>query len=199
MRLILNDQELIRFDSDSRTVRAAVRPHPGDPMPRRLPLPSAIVLLLALGACGREPSEPGPGASSAADSAGPTATTAARTATPIDSVIAWAEDIRSGIAPLAGRVGGDPEGARQRAVELYITRQERIEQTVGPGTGSGDALERSVHEAEARFHDLMQILGTTPPPDSTSVEAAVSALDRELIRVLDLVPAHAAGAAGGAR
>jgi hypothetical protein len=161
-------------------------------MPRRPFFSSAILLLLALGACGREPSEPGRGASAAADSAGPPAA-AARTNAPVDSVIAWAEDIRSGIAPLPGQVGEDPDGARQRAVELYVTRQERIEQTVGPGTGSGDALEGSVHEAEARFHDLMQILGTTPPPDSASVEAAVSALDRELIRVLDLASARAAG------
>lgn len=163
-------------------------------MPRQLLLPCA--LLLVLGGCDRESPDPGPVPSEAADSAGPTPTAAAPTDMPVDSVIAWAEDIRSGIAPLAGLVGGDPEGARQRAVDLYITRQERIEQTVGPGTGSGDALEGSVHEAEARFHDLMQILGTTPPPDSASVDAAVSALDGELIRVLDLAPAHAAGGAG---
>ena len=166
-------------------------------MPRQLLLPCAI--LFVLGACDRESPDRGPGASETADSAGPTPTAAAPTDVPVDSVIAWAEDIRSGIAPLAGLVGGDPEGARQRAVELYITRQERIEQTIGPGTGSGNALEGSVHEAEARFHDLMQILGTTPPPDSASVEAAVSALDRELIRVLDLAPARAPGAAGGAQ
>jgi hypothetical protein len=160
-------------------------------MPRR-PFLSSVILLLALEACGREPSEPGRGAPAAADSGGPTAQ-AARTDAPGDSVVAWAEDIRSGIAPLPGQVGEDPDGARQRAVDLYITRQERIEQTVGPGTGSGDALEGSVHEAEARFHDLMQILGTTPPPDSASVEAAVSALDRELVRVLDLASARAGG------
>ena len=148
-------------------------------MPRRPSFPFPILLLAALGACDREPPEPDPAAQ------------------PVDSVIAWGEDIRSGIAPLAARVGGDPEGARQRAVELYITRQERIEQTVGPGTGSGAALEQAVHDAEARFHDLMQILGTTPPPDSTGVEAAVSALDRELIRVLELAPARAAAAARG--
>lgn len=161
-------------------------------MPRRLFLRFAIVLLL--GACDRESPDRGQGAP--ADSAGATPTAAPANA-PVDSVIAWAEDIRAGIVPLAARVGGDAEGARQKAVELYVTRQERIEQTVGPGTGSGDALEQAVHEAEARFHDLMQILSTTTPPDSASVEAAVSALDRELIRVLDLAPARAAGAAGG--
>ena len=167
-------------------------------MPRCLLLPSAILLLTVLGACDRELPEPEAGASPA-DSAGARTTAAAHADAPVDSVIVWAEDIRSGIAPLSGRVGGDPDGARQRAVELYVTRQERIEQTVGPGTGSGAALEQAVHEAEARFHELMQILGTTTPPDSASVEAAVSALDRELIRVLELAPARTAAAAGGAQ
>jgi hypothetical protein len=164
-------------------------------MPRRLPLPSAIVLLLALGACGREPSEAEPGATAAPDPAVAPSTSDEPGTASVDSVIAWAEDIRAGISPLAGQVGGDPDGARQRAVELYVTRQERIEQTIGPGTGSGDALEESVHEAEARFHELMQLLGTTPPPDSASVDAAVSALDRELIRVLDLAPSQGATSA----
>ncbi|HET7693519.1 MAG TPA: hypothetical protein VFM44_10575 [Gemmatimonadota bacterium] len=106
---------------------------------------------------------------------------------PADSVVAWATEIREGIRPLPTRVAGDPDGARQRAVELYVTRQERIEQAVGPGTGAPVDLAESVHEAEARFHELMQLLGETPPPDSAAVESAVEALDARLAEVVELL------------
>jgi hypothetical protein len=101
-------------------------------------------------------------------------------------VVAWAEEIRAGISGLPARVADDPDGARQRAVELYVTRQERIEQTSGPGTGSPADLAESVHEAEARFHEVMQLLGETPAPDSTAVRGAVQALDARLAEVVDL-------------
>ena len=80
----------------------------------------------------------------------------------------------------------DPDGARQRAVELYVTRQERIEQAAGPGTGSPADLAESVRVAEARFHELMQLLGETPPPDSAAVGGAVEALDARLAEVVAL-------------
>jgi hypothetical protein len=102
-----------------------------------------------------------------------------------DSVVAWAEEIRAGIADLPTRVTDDPDGARQRAVELYVTRQERIEQASGPGTDAPTDLAESVHQAEARFHELMQLLGATPPPDSAAVQDAVLALDARLVEVVD--------------
>jgi hypothetical protein len=102
-----------------------------------------------------------------------------------DSVVAWAAEIRVGIADLPTRVTDDPDGARQRAVELYVTRQERIEQASGPGTGAPADLAESVHQAEARFHELMQLLGATPPPDSAAVHEAVLALDARLAEVVD--------------
>lgn len=106
---------------------------------------------------------------------------------PLDSVLVWAADIRAGIAALPARVEADPLAARQRAVELYVTRQERIEQTVGPGTGSAPDLAEAVHEAEARFHELMQLLGETPPPDSARVAEAVETLDARIGEVTDLL------------
>lgn len=102
-----------------------------------------------------------------------------------DSVVAWAAEIRAGIADLPTRVTDDPDGARQRAVELYVTRQERIEQASGPGTGAPADLAESVHQAEARFHELMQLLGATPPPDRAAVHEAVLALDARLAEVVD--------------
>ena len=156
-------------------------------MPLRSPRSLAILVCLALGACGQGP--PDSGADVGTEGAGVGAPPGAGAA--VDSVTVWIEDIRAGIAPLPAQVASDPEGARQRAVELYVTRQERIEQAVGPGTGSDAALAESVHDAEARFHELMQILGTTPPPDSASVGGTVSALDSELARVLGLARATA--------
>ncbi len=159
-------------------------------MPRnQLFLILTLLLLAAVVACGGS-SEPSAGDGSEADAAGDTSAAPA-ISTPVeqvppDSVIAWAEEIREGISLLAAQVGSDPDAARQRAVELYVTRQERIEQAAGPGTGSPAELGASVHEAEARFHELMQLLGESPPPDSTEVENAIQALDARLADVIDL-------------
>lgn len=145
-------------------------------------------LLAAAVACGggSEPSTgDGPGGEEAAgDTAALPAVSALAERAPAD-VIGWAEEIREGISLLAGQVGSDPDGARQRAVQLYVSRQERIEQAAGPGTGSPADLAESVHEAEARFHELMQLLGESPPPDSTAVASAVQALDTLLAEVVE--------------
>ena len=155
----------------------------------RVPLRSVPIFVLLAAACGG----PDQGAGSDEEAApGDSSTAAAALApgapspAPADSVIAWATQIREGIRPLPARVATDPEGARQRAVELYVTRQERIEQAAGPGTGSPADLAESVHEAEARFHELMQLLGETPPPDSAAVGGAVEALDARLAEVVGL-------------
>lgn len=125
------------------------------------------------------------GEEAASDTAALPAVSALAERAPADSVIGWAEEIREGISLLAGQVGSDPDGARQRAVQLYVSRQERIEQAAGPGTGSPADLAESVHEAEARFHELMQLLGESPPPDSTAVASAVQALDTLLAEVVE--------------
>lgn len=153
---------------------------------RPLPFPIVIPALLAAAlACGSEPA-PAPAGEEAPPIPADTAPVA-RSAVPSDSVVAWADDIRAGIAPLPVQVGTDPAAARQRAVELYVTRQERIEQAVGPGTGSAPALAAAVHEAEARFHELLQLLGETPPPDADRVGDAVAALDARIDEVVTLV------------
>lgn len=167
-------------------------------MPRTL-LASILPLSLSVAvACGGG-SEPSAGDVSEADAPGegasPAVSAPAPTRAPADSVIAWAQEIREGIGPLAGQVGSDPDAARKRAVELYVTRQERIEQAAGPGTGASPDLAESVHEAEARFHELMQLLGESPPPHATDVETAVQALDERLAEVVEL----AGGAGMGSR
>ena len=157
-------------------------------------------LVLVAAACGAG-SDPGSGTdepAAAADSAVSIAAVPGAPAGPMpaDSVVAWATEIRQGVGRLPARVGADPDGARQRAVELYVTRQERIEQAAGPGTGSPADLAESVHEAEARFHELMQLLGGTPPPDSTAVRLAVQSLDARLAEVVDLAGSESGDATG---
>ena len=153
----------------------------------RIPLRFLVTFVLVATACGGDTEQGADTADQApaADSV-PTSTAPAVAPAPADSVIVWAIDIREGIRPLAERVAADADGARQRAVELYVTRQERIEQAAGPGTGSPADLAESVHEAEARFHELMQLLGENPPPDSGAVGTAVDALDARLAEVIEL-------------
>ena len=148
-----------------------------------------IPLLVSTIACASEPAEYETAEGrerTVSDSVLSDSVPSAGVAAPADSVVAWATEIQAGIADLPTRVTDDPDGARQRAVELYVTRQERIEQASGPGTGAPADLAESVHQAEARFHELMQLLGETPPPDSTAVHGAVQALDARLAEVVDL-------------
>jgi len=157
-----------------------------------MPTATATLLATALG-CG----EPGPPPAGEEAPPIPADTAPVVTApTPLDSVLVWAGDIRAGIALLPAQVEADPLAARQRAVELYVTRLERIEQTVGPGTGSAPDLAEAVHEAEARFHELMQLLDETPPPDSTRVAGVVRALDTRIGEVTDLVGRPGDGVSG---
>lgn len=152
-------------------------------MSRSSLLSTALLPLVVSGfACG-EPSPPPPPSEEVPPAPAETIPVAA--AASGDSVIAWADDIRAGIAQLPGQVRIDPVAARQRAVELYVTRQERIEQTVGPGSGVAPELAAAVDDAESRFHELMQLLSETPPPDSTRVADAVRSLDAGIADVTD--------------
>lgn len=152
-------------------------------MPIARPLSILATVLAAGFACG-EPSPPPAGEEAPplpADTVG-----VAEFSVPGDSVLAWAADIRAGIAPLAGQVVTDPDAARKRAIELYVTRQERIEQTVGPGTGSAPDLAEAVHQAEDRFHGLMELLSESPPPSRERVAEAVAVLDEGIGAVVAL-------------
>ena len=163
--------------------------------------PPILTLLAFVTATGcQSPDSPAAGADAANDPTtsgsqasgdAPESPASPATASP-DSVVAWAVEIRAGIATLPRQVADEPDEARQRAVELYVTRQERIEQASGPGTGSAADLAESIHQAEARFHELMQLLGGTPPPDSTAVRLAVESLDSRLADVVDLAGGESA-------
>lgn len=153
-------------------------------MTRRSPRPALLLGgLLALAACGGR----APATDSSAAGVDTVQAAAGDTAAVPADLPGLVGQIRSGIAPLAARVGNDPDGTRQRAVDLYITRQEELERRYGPRSDPGataSALGRSVIDAETRFHELMQLLSKSPPPDSAAVAGAVAALDDEYGTVL---------------
>lgn len=72
----------------------------------------------------------------------------------------------------------DPTAVRKRVLDLYVTRQEYIEMYWGPGgrLAAGESLGAAVEASEARFHDLMIMLGETPPPPASRVSEAGSAV-----------------------
>jgi len=109
--------------------------------------------------------------------------------TPPGGLEDWVREIREGIRGLAEEERG---AAQRRALELYVGRQEYLEMYFGPAgrISRGGALGSAVLEAEARFHDLLQLLGK-PAVERAEVEAAVAALDERLVRVVE--EARAAG------
>ncbi|MBI4539007.1 MAG: FTR1 family iron permease [Gemmatimonadetes bacterium] len=101
----------------------------------------------------------------------------------------WVTEIRQGFQGVLVRVGvQDLESARERALSLYITRQEYIELFYGPGgrllSPGDEALPAAVKDSEARFHELLQLLNASPAPNSAQAAAAVSAVEAEYRRVL---------------
>lgn len=107
--------------------------------------------------------------------------------TPDGDLDRWVADIRTGIAPLAAEARTDGASAQSEAVNLYATRQEYIEMYYGPGgrLKASAALGTEIESAEARFHDVMKLLGAKPV-DATAVESAIQALDAQQARVLEV-------------
>lgn len=146
-----------------------------------------VFTVAALFACGTEApdgEEAGPPADTTGASEPPTAEAVESSPSEAD-LPDLVNDIREGIAPLAGTVEQAPDTARQRAVRLYVTRQEVIEARWGPRSEGGETpLAVAVVEAEDHFHHLMETLNATPPPDSTTVADAVDSLDSRLAEIL---------------
>lgn len=121
--------------------------------------------------------------------------------TPPGGLRDWVSEIREGVRALPAEAVRDVAGARRRALDLYVTRQEYVEIYYGPGgrllPAAAVELGAAVKEAEARFHELLQLLNQGPAPDSVQVAAAVERLDAELTRVL--AEADSAGAPASPR
>ncbi len=106
--------------------------------------------------------------------------------TPPGGLREWIADVREGllrdVQPLART---SPPKALERAVALYVSRQEYIEQYYEKGQPlyAGEELSTAVKDAESRFHELMQVL-QRDPPDVDAVDEAVARLNAEYARVL---------------
>lgn len=150
----------------------------------------AVLALVAVAGCGADGgSREGDAATASAPgaAAAETADDAPVPGTPAGGLEAWIEDVRAGLADLPASALEDASAARQLALDLYLGRQEYIEVYFG-AAGAGAAhpeLSSAVAEAEARFHELFRLLGSSPPPDSGAVAAAVAAITDEHGRVLE--------------
>ncbi|HEY0809994.1 MAG TPA: FTR1 family protein, partial [Longimicrobiales bacterium] len=96
----------------------------------------------------------------------------------------WVNAIVDGVAPLPEQAKTDGAAAQRKALELYVTRQEYIEMYYGPGgkLNAAPELGTEIESAEARFHELMQLLGAKPV-DISAVEKATTALREQELRV----------------
>jgi len=104
--------------------------------------------------------------------------------TPDGGLADWIDDIRATLDHLPV---DSPAVARQRVLDAYLGRQEFIEMYYGAGGRLAPRAElvASVDEAEARFHELMLVLGQDPPPAPERVAELVNELNGQLDVVLD--------------
>lgn len=122
----------------------------------------------------------------------PTATGGLIPGTPEAGLDTWIDLIHDGLAPVPALATRDPGEARSVALDLYIGRQEYIELyfgSAGPLAG-GAELDAAVDSSEARFHEVMQLIGQ-PTGDSATVSAAIDSLRAAHERVLELARATA--------
>lgn len=150
------------------------------------------LLLLGMAGCGGEAADGGRAVgeeeprAGGPDPAGTEAPAASASAAPPGGLERWIADIREGLDGLPGALHDDPDGAERRVTSLYLDRQEHIERHYGPGgtLDPDEALAGAVREAEARFHDLMRLVGSTPA-DSVRVAQATERLESQLEVVLE--------------
>ncbi len=142
----------------------------------------ALLLCCAVAACAEQ------GGTQNGDDAGATVPAGGLIAgTPDGDLDQWVTDIREGIKPLPQEAVVDGPAAQRKALDLYITRQEYIEMYYGPGgrLGASAELGTEIEAAEARFHELMQLLGK-PPVEEAAARRAAEALDAQQARVLEV-------------
>jgi hypothetical protein len=151
-----------------------------------LPLSAAAVFLAGAACAPGSPDDAAADSPPAAHAADSDALVPPAGEIPPGGLADWIEDVREGLAALPARAAADPAAAQRLALDHYVGRQEYIELFYGANgrLTAGETLGPAVMSAEAKFHDLMLLLGGSPPPDSTRVRAAVDALLAEYDRVL---------------
>lgn len=163
--------------------------------------------LLAVGCRGdgaaRAEAEPPPPAARASMPAGLIA------GTPPGGLEDWIADVRRGLTAAAERWADDPAGAQRQALDLYLTRQEYIEQYYGTGgrLNADPALGADVKAAEDRFHEVLQQFrpgsDVAPATRAGGLERLFASYDRVLAAAksagVPMVPPGNAAAAPGPR
>jgi hypothetical protein len=147
-----------------------------------------LLILLAAGASACD----APGRPQAVAAGNPTSSPATPTdrlipGTPPGDLGDWVGDIRKGIVTIPELIGTDLAAAQQKALDLYVTRQEYAEMYYGVDgrIRASDDLAAAIETAEGRFHELMKLLASESPP-LDAVQSAVDALDHQQAIVTDL-------------
>jgi hypothetical protein len=143
---------------------------------RHLIVAALVLGFMPLVACGGETQEQAGDAATIRPAAEPIP------GTPAGGLERWVGDIRSGIAPLPAMAAVDPARAQQHALDLYLSRQEYIELYYGDRGRLARHPEviAGVDAAEARFHELLRLLGRDPAPERAEIAGAVADLDEAL-------------------
>jgi hypothetical protein len=149
---------------------------------------AAVIIALGLGCARAEHEVPqestAPGAETSPGSGGADGLIQG---TPAGGLGNWIEEIRTGLDTLPELASRDPAAAKNQALLLYVGRQEYIEIYYGTtGRAVKDAeLAESVMTAEARFHELLQVVNQPDGSiDGGALGKAAQALDRQYDRVL---------------
>ncbi len=155
----------------------------------------AALLAVILGAGARGGAEDASGAAAQAPATGTRAGAAGVLAgTPAGGLARWVAEVRAGLArEVRPRIATSPSQALERAIALYVSHQEYIEQYYERGRPlyAGHALATEVKRSETRFHELMQVL-QRQPPGPAAADSALTRLDAQYARMLAV--ARASGA-----
>jgi high-affinity iron transporter len=97
----------------------------------------------------------------------------------------WVAEMRTRVRAVPEMLGRDATAAQREVLDIYIGRQEFLEQYYGPaGTVSaGGPLGDEVILAERMFHDLMGLVGQGSGADVSKVRSLTDSLDKTLTAV----------------
>ncbi|HKJ93463.1 MAG TPA: hypothetical protein VJ957_09850, partial [Longimicrobiales bacterium] len=153
-----------------------------------------LAFCAGLAACGSGPGDSGATrrAVRAADSVATVADSLASTAdsvtsaaadsliagTPVGGLADWVADVRQGLSGLATEAVANVSAAQQKALNLYLSRQEYIEMYYGAAgrLSHGGTLGEAVSAAEQQYHRLLQLLGGEGAVTRAQVQAALDTL-----------------------
>jgi FTR1 family protein len=117
--------------------------------------------------------------------AGSNTAAATQSGAPPGSMLDWISEMRTRVKVIPEMVAKDAAATQREVLDIYIGRQEFLEQYYGPaGTVSaGGELGDAVILAERMFHDLMGLVGKASGPEPAKVRLLTDSLDATLAKV----------------